>query len=74
MNRISSRAACALGLVIAAASLAACDRDLVLRLKTEAREREHYYGLRVTSWDIYQFVIAKAGDSLSALEKWKREQ
>jgi hypothetical protein len=54
--------------------LAACDRDLVLRLKTEAHEREHYYGLRVTSWDIYQFVIAKAGDSLSALEKWKREQ
>jgi hypothetical protein len=54
--------------------LAACDRDLILRLKTEALEREHYYGLRVTSWDIYQFVIAKAGNSLSALEKWKREQ
>jgi len=54
--------------------LAACNRDLVLRLKTEAREREHYYGVRVTSWDIYQFVIAKAGDSLSALEMWKKQQ
>ena len=54
--------------------LAACNRDLVLRLKTEAREREHYYGVRVTSYDIYQFVIARAGDSLSALEMWKKQQ
>lgn len=30
MNRISSRTACALGLVIAAASLAACDREDVV--------------------------------------------
>lgn len=54
--------------------LAACNRDLILRLKTEARERENYYGVRVTSWDIYQFAIAKAGDSLSALEMWKAKQ
>jgi hypothetical protein len=54
--------------------LAAADRDLILRLKTEARERDNYYGVRVTSWDIYQFAIAKAGDSLSALELWKAKQ
>ena len=54
--------------------LAAADRDLILRLKTEARERDNYYGVTVTSWDIYQFVIAKAGDSLNALEKWKAAQ
>jgi hypothetical protein len=54
--------------------LAACDRDLILRLKTEARARENYYGNIVTSWDIYQFAIARAGDSLSALEMWKRKQ
>ena len=54
--------------------LAACDRDLILRLKTEARERDNYYGVRVTGWDIYQFAIAKAGDSLSALEMWKAKQ
>ena len=54
--------------------LAACDRDLILRLKTEARERDNYYGVTITSWDIYQFAIAKAGDSLNALEKWKAAQ
>jgi len=54
--------------------LAACDRDLILRLKTEARERDNYYGVRVSSWDIYQFAIQKAGDSLSALEMWKSRQ
>jgi hypothetical protein len=54
--------------------LAAADRDLILRLKTEARERENYYGVRVSSWDIYQFAIQKAGDSLSALEAWKAKQ
>ncbi|MBN9305258.1 MULTISPECIES: hypothetical protein [unclassified Devosia] len=54
--------------------LAACDRDLILRLKTEARERDDYYGVKVSSWDIYQFAIAKAGDSLSALELWKARQ
>ena len=54
--------------------LAACDRDLILRLKTEARERANYYGIRITGWDIYQFAIQQAGDSLSALEKWKSAQ
>ena len=54
--------------------LAAANRDLILRLKTEARDRENYYGVRVTSWDIYQFVIQKAGESLSALEMWKSKQ
>ena len=56
------------------ADLRGSDRDLILRLKTEARERPHYYGLHVTSWDIYQFAIAKAGDSLGALERWKAKQ
>ena len=54
--------------------LQACDRDLILRLKTEARERSNYYGVIVTAWDIYQFVIAGAGTSLSALEMWKKSQ
>ena len=56
------------------ADLNTCDRDLILRLKSEARARDNYYGVRVTSFDIYQFAIAKAGDSLSALEMWKRQQ
>ena len=51
-----------------------CNRDLILRLKTEARERDNYFGVKVTSWDIYQFCIAHAGDSLSALEMWKAKQ
>jgi hypothetical protein len=51
-----------------------CDRDLVLRLKTEARARDNYHGVRVSSFDIYQFCIAGAGDSLSALELWKKRQ
>jgi hypothetical protein len=51
-----------------------CERDLILRLKTEARMRDNYYGIRVSGYDIYQFAIAKAGDSLSALEKWKMTQ
>ncbi len=49
--------------------LQACDRDMILRLKTEARERTHYYGNIVTSWDIYQFVIAKAPATASA--RWR---
>ena len=56
------------------ARLAAADRDLILRLKTEARARKNYYGARVTSWDVYQFAIAKAGESLEALEAWKDRQ
>ena len=54
--------------------LAACDRDLILRLKTEARARDNYYGVRVSSFDIYNFCIAGAGNSLSGLEMWKRQQ
>ncbi len=54
--------------------LKGADRDLILRLKTEARERPDYYGLKVTSWDIYQFAIQKAGTSLGDLEKWKKTQ
>jgi len=53
--------------------LAACDRDLILRLKTEAQARPGYYGTRVTGIDIYRFAIAGAGDSLSALEAWKQQ-
>ena len=56
------------------ANLARVDPDLILRLKTEARARKNYYGVRVTSWDIYQFAIADAGDSLEALEAWKDRQ
>ncbi len=51
-----------------------CDRDLILRLKTEARTRDNYYGVRVSGFDIYQFAIAKAGESLSVLEMWKMKQ
>jgi hypothetical protein len=52
--------------------LLAADRDLILRLKTDARERgQGYYGSRISAWDIYQFVLAGAGDSLSTLEIWK---
>ena len=56
------------------ADLDRCDRDLILRLKHEARERPDYYGVMVGGFDIYQFAIAKAGDSLSALELWKMKQ
>ena len=48
-----------------------CDRDLILRLKTEARERPGYYGVMVQSFDIYQFAIQGAGDTLDELERWK---
>lgn len=51
--------------------LSACDRDLILRLKTEARARPHYYGVRLSAIDVYEFAIAKAGTSLSDLERWK---
>jgi hypothetical protein len=51
--------------------LAGADRDLILRLKTEARARPGYYGVIVGSWDIYQFAIARAGDTLQRLEAWK---
>jgi hypothetical protein len=51
--------------------LARADRDLILRLKHEARQLEDYYGVMVTSWDIYQFAIAGAGESLDQLERWR---
>lgn len=54
--------------------LARADRDLILRLKTEARARPDYHGPVVSSFDIYQFCIARAGDSLDALEAWKAAQ
>lgn len=50
--------------------LAEADRDLILKLKTEARERPDYYGRVVTSFDVYRFAIARAGDSLAELEAW----
>jgi hypothetical protein len=53
------------------ADLARCDRDLILRLKTEARARPDYYGVSVSSFDIYQFAFAGAGTSLGELESWK---
>src|SRR3569833_4183034 len=50
------------------AKLAGADRDLILRLKTEARTRENYYDVRGGCWDVYQFAIAGAGVSLEQLE------
>lgn len=52
--------------------LANADRDLILRLKHEARARPDYYGQRVTSFDIYQFAIEGAGSSLEELEAWQQ--
>jgi hypothetical protein len=54
------------------ARLAAADRDLILRLKTEAMARADYYGLVVGSWHIYQAVLAGA-TSLAEVERWKAE-
>ncbi len=53
------------------ADLRRADRDLILRLKHEARERPDYYGVMVGGFDIYQFAIAGAGDTLDELERWK---
>jgi hypothetical protein len=52
------------------AALAEADRDLILRLKTEARARPDYYGVRVTSMDVYRFAIAGVGTTLTDLETW----
>ena len=54
-----------------ATALGGADRRLILSLKTEARARPHYYGPVVGSMDIYRFVLARAGDTLTALEAWK---
>jgi hypothetical protein len=53
------------------ADLRRCDRDLILRLKHEARQRPGYYGVMVGGFDIYQFAIAGVGDTLDELERWK---
>jgi hypothetical protein len=53
------------------AALEKADRDLIIRLKTEALARPGYYGIIVGSWDVYQFVLAGAGTTLAELEAWK---
>jgi len=52
------------------ARLAIADRDLILRLKTEAMARPDYYGPVIGSWHIYQAVLAGAS-SLDEAERWK---
>jgi hypothetical protein len=54
--------------------LARADRDLILRLKTEAQARQDESGQAPGSFDIYQFCIAGAGDSLDELSAWKAAQ
>jgi len=51
--------------------LANADRDLILRLKHEARALPDDHGRTITSFDIYQFAIAGAGETLEDLEAWK---
>jgi hypothetical protein len=51
--------------------LTGLNRDMILRLKTELREREAYGPGKLSTWDVYQFLIAKGGDSFRALEAWK---
>ncbi|WP_421761870.1 hypothetical protein [Devosia sp.] len=53
------------------ADLASADRDLILRLKHEARERFGYYGVMVSAMDIYQFALDGAGETLDELERWR---
>jgi aminoglycoside 6'-N-acetyltransferase I len=53
-------------------ALAGADRDLILRLKSEARERPNFHGVVVGSFDIYRFVIARAGTTLDELVAWVR--
>ncbi|HQZ11399.1 MAG TPA: hypothetical protein PK286_00815 [Devosia sp.] len=55
------------------ADLKRADRDLILKLKNEARDRPGYYGVTVSSYDIYNFAIAQAGDTLEELENWKQQ-
>jgi len=54
--------------------LTGADRDLILRLKTEARARPGYYGVTISAFDIYRFAIAQAGTTLRELEDWKAGQ
>jgi aminoglycoside 6'-N-acetyltransferase I len=53
-------------------ALLGADRDLILRLKTEARERPNFYGVVVGSFDTYGFAIARAGTTLDELVEWAR--
>lgn len=53
-------------------ALAGADRDLILRLKEEAREKPGCYGQAVTSIDLYRFAIARAGTTLEELEAFAR--
>jgi aminoglycoside 6'-N-acetyltransferase I len=53
-------------------ALAKADRDLILRLKTEARERPNFYGVVVGSFDLYRFAIAHAGSTIDELVDWVR--
>lgn len=53
------------------ADLGGADRDLILRLKHDARERGPYYAEIVTSFDIYEFVIGRVGETLEELEAWR---
>jgi aminoglycoside 6'-N-acetyltransferase I len=54
------------------AALAGADRDLILRLKSEARERSNSYGVVIGSFDIYRFAIARAGTTLDEAVAWSR--
>jgi hypothetical protein len=54
------------------ARLATTDRDLILRLKTQAMARPDYYGAVVGSWHIYQAVLAGASN-LEDVERWKAD-
>lgn len=47
------------------------DRELILKLKTEALEQAADCDGRISSLDIYHFAIAQAGDSLDELAAWK---
>jgi len=51
------------------ADLRRADRDMILRLKAEARGAGG-----ISSFDIYQFAIARAGQSLDDLMAWKAQQ
>lgn len=56
------------------ANLAGADRDLILRLKDEARAKPGLYGERVTSMDLYLFAIARAGTALGELEAFAEKR
>ena len=52
------------------ADLSGCDRDLILKLKHEARQQAEAGGETLSSFDIYQFVIAGAGTTFEQLQAW----